>query len=117
MGVAHHSAYVAWLEEARIEWLRAHGVSYRELEASGTMMPVTELNLRYRRPFRFDDTCQMRTTAAVSGRCSIIFTTELTADENDAVHAVGTVTVTAVDAHSRPIRLHEDLLQQLGLAS
>ena len=35
MGVAHHSAYVVWLEAARIEWLRARGLDYRRLEEEG----------------------------------------------------------------------------------
>ena len=35
MGVVHHAAWVPWFELARIEWLRAQGRSYRDLEEIG----------------------------------------------------------------------------------
>ena len=41
-------------------------VSYRDLETSGVLMPVIDLNIRYRRPFRFDDEVTMQTTASLS---------------------------------------------------
>ncbi len=55
MGVAHHATYAVWLEAARVEWLRALGLSYRELEAQGVSLAVTGLEVRYRRAVRFDD--------------------------------------------------------------
>jgi acyl-CoA thioester hydrolase len=55
MGVAHHAAYVVWLEAARVEWMRERGLSYRELEEQGISMAVSALSLRYRRAARFDD--------------------------------------------------------------
>lgn len=55
MGVAHHAAYVVWLEAARVEWLRAHGLSYRDLEAEGVSLAVTAVNVAYRSAARFDD--------------------------------------------------------------
>ncbi|WP_457636813.1 acyl-CoA thioesterase [Oceanithermus sp.] len=55
MSVAHHSSYVAWLELARVDWLRAAGLDYAEIERSGVFFPVTELHLRYKKPARFDD--------------------------------------------------------------
>lgn len=55
MGVAHHAAYVVWLEAARVEWMRERGLSYRELETSGISMAVAALDLRYRRAAVFDD--------------------------------------------------------------
>ncbi len=53
--VAHHSAYVIWLEMARTELLRVRGVAYRELEAAGVMFVVVRMNIRYRRPAFYDD--------------------------------------------------------------
>lgn len=55
MGIAHHAAYVVWLEAARVEWMRERGLSYRELEASGISMAVRGLEVGYRAPARFDD--------------------------------------------------------------
>lgn len=54
-GVAHHSAYPVWLELARTELLRANGMVYREQEEQGIYFVVARLNIRYRRPARYDD--------------------------------------------------------------
>lgn len=63
-GIAHHAAYVAWLEAGRVEWLREQGQSYREIESAGYSLPVVELQLRYLTATRFDDELIVRTGLA-----------------------------------------------------
>lgn len=55
MGVAHHSAYIVWLEAARIEWLRERGLDYRRLEEGGVALAVSAISVQYLRSSRFDD--------------------------------------------------------------
>lgn len=55
MGIAHHAAYVVWLEAARVEWLRSLGLRYRDLEDQGVSLAVTAVDVRYRQALRFDD--------------------------------------------------------------
>jgi acyl-CoA thioester hydrolase len=55
MGVAHHSAYIVWLEAARIEWLRERGLDYRTLEEAGVSLAVSAVSVQYGRSSRFDD--------------------------------------------------------------
>lgn len=114
MGFAHHSAYVAWLEEARIEWLRALGLSYRELEAQGVLMPVIELGLTYRRSFRFDDEIALLTTAEVLGRTRVAFSTRFRLAGDEAVRAEGRVVIAAVARDGRPQRIPADLAATLA---
>jgi acyl-CoA thioester hydrolase len=108
MGVAHHAAYVPWFEEARIEWLRARGRSYRQLEAEGLFMPVIELSVRYRRSLRFDDQATMFTTVVATGPSRLCFSTRIVYGEVTCAEA--TVTVAAVDAAGKPRRMPADLL-------
>src|SRR3954464_10718258 len=103
MGFAHHGAYVTWLESARIEWLRAAGASYRDLEASGMLMPVVECAIRYRKPLRFDDLAELDTTIAASGPSRITFATTVRLGAETC--AEGRVTVAAVTREGRPTRL------------
>lgn len=103
MGYAHHSAYVVWCEEARIEWLRAQDRSYRALEEQGVLMPVVELNVRYRRPSRFDDQLELVTTAEALGPSRLRFTTRVCCGAE--LRAEAQVTVAAVDRAGRPARL------------
>ena len=108
MGVAHHAAYIPWLEEARIEWLRAHQRSYRQLEAEGIFMPVIDLQISYRRSLRFDDVLTLITTATATGPTRICFTTRVVLGE--MLCAEATVTVAAVDAAGKPQRIPAGLL-------
>ena len=107
MAVAHHSAYVAWFEEARIAWLRNHGHSYKQLEESGTIMPVVELTIRYRKPARFDDELVLTTNAVVAGPSRVVFTTAI-ARGDDAL-AEGVVTVAAVGRDGKPMRIPAEM--------
>jgi acyl-CoA thioester hydrolase len=103
MGVAHHAAYVPWLEEARIAWLRAQGHSYKDLEAAGTMMPVVELSVRYRRAARFDEVLTLETTAVAAGPSRIRFQTRIVRGAD--LLAEAEVTVATVGSDGRPSRI------------
>ena len=61
MGIVHHSNYIRWLEEARIDYTRRHGVSYADIEAAGVFMPVVEVSCRYKSPAVYDETVEIRT--------------------------------------------------------
>ena len=51
-GIVWHGAYVNWMEEARVECLRAHGVNFSNLVELGCDLPVVELSIRYRRSLK-----------------------------------------------------------------
>ena len=112
MGIAHHAAYVTWFEECRIELLRNLGASYRELEERGVLMPVIELNVRYRKSLRFDDVATCETTAEAKGPSRVLFRTVVKYGE--VVCAEAEVTVASVDRSGRPVRIPADVLTRLG---
>ncbi len=62
MGVTHHSNYIKWLEEARVELLAEIGLPYEEMEKRGIISPVVGLEIKYRRPTTFGDTVVITTT-------------------------------------------------------
>jgi acyl-CoA thioester hydrolase len=64
-GVVWHGTYLTWLEEARIEYLRAAGANYADLVAAGCILPVVELALRYYQPLSLGMTALMK--ARLSG--------------------------------------------------
>lgn len=71
MGVAHHAAYLPWLESARVEYLRALGHPYRELrDRDGLEFAVVGIDLRYHAPLRFDDEFTVGCTLAERGRAT-----------------------------------------------
>ncbi|MEM7621936.1 MAG: thioesterase family protein [Planctomycetota bacterium] len=71
MQVAHHGGFAVWLEEARTEMLRATGVSYEAVERAGVFLVITLLEVRYRRPVRYDDVIEVRVTVKGKGRARL----------------------------------------------
>lgn len=61
MNVVYYGNYAQYFEVARVESLRALGISYKEIEAMGIMLPVVELNIKYLRPAKYDDLLTMKT--------------------------------------------------------
>lgn len=59
-GVMWHGAYIAWLEEARVEALASVGLDYSTLSEQGLEMPVVELALTYRAPLLHGDRAEVR---------------------------------------------------------
>lgn len=55
MGCVHHSNYIRWMEEARVNLMEQMGCGYKAMEASGIMSPVLEVQCQYRSMVRFDD--------------------------------------------------------------
>ena len=60
MGFVYYGNYAAYYEVARVEALRALGITYKELEKQGILMPVLENYSKYIRPARYDDLLLIR---------------------------------------------------------
>lgn len=59
MRVVHHSNYIRWFEEARIDYLDAVGVRYCELEERGIISPVVAVSCQYHAMTRFGETVRI----------------------------------------------------------
>ena len=55
MNVVYHGNYAQYFEASRGEAIRGLGITYREMENAGVIMPVVELNIKYLRPAHYDD--------------------------------------------------------------
>ena len=63
MGVVYYANYFVWCEIGRVEFMREHGLSYKEMELEeGCMIAVVEATARYRAPARYDDELVVQTT-------------------------------------------------------
>jgi acyl-CoA thioester hydrolase len=54
MGVVYHINYMNWFEIGRTEWVRQAGITYKEMESIGLLLPVTDLEASFRQPARYD---------------------------------------------------------------
>jgi acyl-CoA thioester hydrolase len=110
MGVAHHTAYPVWFEMGRTELLRASQngtLSYRDLEEQGVLLAVVTLNVRYKRPARYDDLLTLHTRVTQIGHARIDHEYELLRD--GVLLATASTTLACLDRDGRPRPLPDTL--------
>ncbi len=61
MGIVHHSVYYIWFEAGRTEWMREQGLTYRECEAKGWLLPLVECGAKFLSPAKYDDLVEVET--------------------------------------------------------
>lgn len=105
MGIVHHSRYLPYLEEARVEYLRHIGHPYNEIRAEGVDMAVLEAGVQYRQPLKFDDVVDVHVAMGPVTRATFQMVYLLTVD--GVIHSTGITVHGAVTPEGRPTRLPE----------
>lgn len=101
MGIVHHSNYFVWFEMGRTALCLEAGIAYRDIEAAGFVLVVTEAACRYRRPFQYDDEVVIRTSISEGGSRSLRFAYELRKAGSEEIHATGSTAHFWVDSKTR----------------
>ncbi|HEX5053195.1 MAG TPA: thioesterase family protein [Planctomycetota bacterium] len=109
MAVAHHGSYVAWFEEARTEWLRARGKTYKQMEDEGNLLQVVEFSCRYLKPVDYDDVVAIAVRIAEAGKAAIVLAYEARRERDGEVCAVGTTKLACVGRDGKLRRLPPEL--------
>ena len=109
-GHVNNATYLTYFEVGRVEWLRATGHSYREMERQGRGLVVVEALLQYRRPAFFDDELALITNLAELGKVSLRFDYEVLRDGE--VLVTGHTRHACIDlATGKPVRMPQELLR------
>jgi acyl-CoA thioester hydrolase len=116
MGIVHHGSYPAYLEVARVEWLRRRGVAYGAWAARGLHLAVAELSLRYRAPARFDDEIDVEAKLVMRGAASLRFDYRLVRVGDGLLLAEGSTLLACIDAQGAVRRVHGEMAEVLGRA-
>ena len=61
MGIIHHSNYVRWMEEARMDLMDQMGLNYKQMEEMEIISPVLSISVNYHSMVHFDDTVVIQT--------------------------------------------------------
>ncbi len=112
MGVVHHANYVNYVERARVEFLRARGLSYREITERGFHLAVVEIQFKYRSPAHFDDLLDVEVSLSHLGRASADFAFVIRRAQQLICEGVTKLACVTKDAKLRPIP--EDARQLLS---
>lgn len=113
-GVVYHAQYLAFLERARTEWLRARGYGQAQLRGDhGLVFAVRDMRIDFRLPARLDDALQVSVALAECRKASLVIDQRIVR-EDGAVLVDAQVRVAALDPasfkpRSIPDALHEEL--------
>lgn len=98
MGVVYHGHYAQFYEIGRTEALRSMGLTYKEVEAEGVIMPVTEIHSKFLRPALYDDLITVVTTVReLPHHHKITFHSEIYNEKNELLN-VGDVSLYFMNA-------------------
>jgi acyl-CoA thioester hydrolase len=113
MGVVYHARYLVWLDVARTEYLRQSGMSYRELEATGLRLAVSEIRVRYRQPARYDDPVRIRCWVREAASRRVDFGYGVEHAEDGRLLATASTSLIALDTTMTLTRLPEHVRSAL----
>jgi acyl-CoA thioester hydrolase len=112
MGVVYYANYLRFFEGARNEWIRSLGITYRQIEERGLMLPVYEASVNYLRPARYDDLLEIPVDVT-NTRVKIRFEYKVKIANSDAVLALGHSVHVVVGKDGKPTRAPDWLLNAL----
>jgi acyl-CoA thioester hydrolase len=101
MGIVYYANYLVWCEVGRVEFLRARGRSYAQLEADGTGLAVAEATVRYLAPARFDDLVRVETILTGVRSRAVTFDYVITNAESGIRLATAHTALVSVDSAGR----------------
>lgn len=104
MAYVYYGNYAMYYEVARVESLRKLGVTYKELEASGVMMPVLENHSKFLGPARYDELLRIVTTIREKPTVKIKFEYEIFNEQNKLINQGETLLVFVDTKTGRPLR-------------
>jgi acyl-CoA thioester hydrolase len=114
MGYVYYGNYARYFEIARVECLRNLGFSYKELEASGIMMPVYEYHTRYRQPAQYDDLLTVKVIINTLPGVRMVFEYEIYNEQQTLLTTAQTTLVFISRQTKRPCSAPQMLLLKLN---
>ncbi|MBQ3043194.1 MAG: acyl-CoA thioesterase [Alistipes sp.] len=114
MGIVHHSNYIKFFEVARTEWLRTVGMTYAEMERRGVMMPIVDVQVKYKQPAYYDELIKVRAFVDALPMARMTFRYEIHGEDGREI-ATGMTTLGFIDKVTRrPQRAPQWLMEVLG---
>lgn len=113
-GVVYHSNYISYMERARTEFLRGHGLSVREMHDMGIIFPVVALEANFRAPARLDDLLEVKTQIHALRNSSFVAAQQVVRKEDGKLLVEAKVTLACVSPEMKARRLPEEIRELFG---
>jgi len=113
MGVVYHGNYAQFFEIGRTEWLRSLGVTYKDMEISGIMLPVISLKCNFIKSALYDDMLTIHTFLKKKPMVKIEFDYEIKNQNNELICTGNSVLAFMNSENMKPTRCPDYLLKAL----
>lgn len=105
MGIVHHSNYIRWFEEARVDMLEQIGAGYDRFEADGVISPVLAVESEYKQMVRFGDTVEIRAAVEEFNGIRLTIAYQVVRISDGALCCTGKSRHCFLDGGGRPVSL------------
>lgn len=105
MDIIHHSNYVRWLEETRVDLLEQIGCPFAEIEKRGLVSPVLGVETNYKYPVRFGDEFEVRARLTEFNGCKYSLEYEIVNITTGQLACTAKTRHCFTDGNLRPARL------------
>ncbi|MBQ8506689.1 MAG: acyl-CoA thioesterase [Clostridia bacterium] len=109
MGITHHSNYIRWMEEARIDFMDQMGFPYKKMEQEGVISPVRAVNCCYKQSTRFGDGIEIMVAVKEFNGVVLTLRYEMKNAESGAVVCTAESEHVFLDRSMRFIRMKRDM--------
>lgn len=107
MGIIHNSNYAVWYEAGRTDYFKKSGITYKEIEIRGIVLPLYEMKCQFKSPARYEDEILIRTKIEAFSQVRIIFLYEVINFSNNKILATGETMHAWTDRLLKPINLEK----------
>ncbi|MBQ2980821.1 MAG: acyl-CoA thioesterase [Lachnospiraceae bacterium] len=105
MSIVHHSNYIRWFEEARIDWLEKAGCHMKTIEDAGVLIPVLSVTCNYHSMVRFGDNVIVKTKVESFNGAKVVFSYEIVDEATGEKKNTGSSTHCFIDGDGKLISL------------
>jgi len=114
MGYVYHANYVTYCHTARTELMRKYQLHDAYIEEQEIMMPVIEMNLKYKNPAHYDETLEIKTKVLLNSSIRLSFSFEIKTEEK--LICIASTTIVFVDKSTRkPMKIPQFVKNKLTL--
>ena len=113
MGVVYYGNYAQYFEMGRTEWLRKFGLSYKWMEDNGIMLPVIDLNVKFKQAAHYDDLLTVVTELQKLPTIRIAFNYEIYNEKKELITTASTTLVFVDKVTKKPMMAPQYLIEKL----
>ena len=108
MGVTHHSNYIRWMEEARVDFLDKVGLSYDKIEALGIVSPVIGIECEYKVSTTFNDEIEIDVKVKEYKGVRMIIEYKMTNKNTGDIVLTGISKHCFINKENKPVRMKNE---------